>query len=310
MKTLQKAISVNGEDKSMSFPDDFRANLSAWQESEKVRLIIVTSGRKCLEPFDRCDPVGLLVRMFLESPVWFNPVTNLTWKVKELNKVRITRKRYAKNPLSLKPSAEILKVKDIPSKRLLYRLVPSVRRTAGIVSGSLPDTTRKEITTSPEKREVPHLENLIEKSLLPTPVASDATAGSIISEKDRYFVTSTGMPRKVNQRGTEGSVGLGRLVKLLPTPNASEALKYTRKFNPGSQMGTSLTALALNNMLPTPQARDWKGMQGRGYKGISSDLPTVICKAVGKTSQLNPLFVAQMMGFPPDWTVGPFQSGE
>lgn len=29
----------------------------------------------------------------------------------------------------------------------------------------------------------------------------------------------------------------------------------------------------------------------------------------GKTSQLNPLFVAEMMGFPPDWTVLPFQSG-
>lgn len=29
----------------------------------------------------------------------------------------------------------------------------------------------------------------------------------------------------------------------------------------------------------------------------------------GKTSQLNPLFVAEMMGFSPDWTVLPFQSG-
>jgi hypothetical protein len=30
----------------------------------------------------------------------------------------------------------------------------------------------------------------------------------------------------------------------------------------------------------------------------------------GKTSQLNPLFVAEMMGFPTDWTILPFQSGE
>lgn len=30
----------------------------------------------------------------------------------------------------------------------------------------------------------------------------------------------------------------------------------------------------------------------------------------GGTSQLNPLFVAEMMGFPPDWTVLPFQSGD
>jgi site-specific DNA-cytosine methylase len=30
----------------------------------------------------------------------------------------------------------------------------------------------------------------------------------------------------------------------------------------------------------------------------------------GKTSQLNPRFVAEMMGFPVNWTELPFQSGE
>jgi len=29
-----------------------------------------------------------------------------------------------------------------------------------------------------------------------------------------------------------------------------------------------------------------------------------------KTSQLNPRFVAEMMGFPPNWTELPFQNGE
>jgi hypothetical protein len=33
-------------------------------------------------------------------------------------------------------------------------------------------------------------------------------------------------------------------------------------------------------------------------------------QATGATSQLNPRFVAEMMGFPVDWTVLPFQSGE
>jgi hypothetical protein len=31
---------------------------------------------------------------------------------------------------------------------------------------------------------------------------------------------------------------------------------------------------------------------------------------IGKTSQLNPPFVLEMMGFPPDWTELPFRSGE
>jgi hypothetical protein len=30
----------------------------------------------------------------------------------------------------------------------------------------------------------------------------------------------------------------------------------------------------------------------------------------GKTSQLNPLFVLEMMGFNPDWTLLPFLNGE
>jgi hypothetical protein len=30
---------------------------------------------------------------------------------------------------------------------------------------------------------------------------------------------------------------------------------------------------------------------------------------IGTDSQLNPLFVAEMMGFPTDWTILPFQNG-
>jgi hypothetical protein len=30
----------------------------------------------------------------------------------------------------------------------------------------------------------------------------------------------------------------------------------------------------------------------------------------GKTSQLSPLFVEEMMGFPKGWTASPFQSGD
>jgi len=31
---------------------------------------------------------------------------------------------------------------------------------------------------------------------------------------------------------------------------------------------------------------------------------------IGKTFQLNPQYVCEMMGFPIDWTVLPFQNGE
>ena len=90
--------------------------------------------------------------------------------------------------------------------------------------------------------------------LLPTPMASDATTGAIIGKNDQFVTTRNGTPRRINQNGQNGSVGLARMVRLLPTPNAREADKYSKKYNPNSQMGTALTAMAVNGMLPTPAA--------------------------------------------------------
>jgi DNA (cytosine-5)-methyltransferase 1 len=55
----------------------------------------------------------------------------------------------------------------------------------------------------------------------PTPTASDGTSGAVIGKNDTFYTTSTGMPRKVNQNGKDGSVGLGRLVQMWPTPSTS-----------------------------------------------------------------------------------------
>lgn len=131
-----------------------------------------------------------------------------------------------------------------------------------------------------------------------------------------------GTPRRINQNGQNGCVGLARMVRLLPTPNAREADKYSKKYNPNSQMGTALTAMAVNGMLPTPAARDYqpsvspqalKRKNGKMRTDALCNLPVMLgehhSQNGGKTSQLNPLFVAEMMGFPPDWTVLPFQSG-
>jgi hypothetical protein len=75
-----------------------------------------------------------------------------------------------------------------------------------------------------------------------------------------------------------------------------------------------LTTLAKMGMLPTPATRDYKGARSSealaqaGRKETNS-LPDAFAQT-GKTSQLNPQFVAEMMGFPTDWTILPFQSGE
>lgn len=240
---------------------------------------------------------------------------------------------------------------------VLFRLVPSERRTEETVSSLLPTvqtqglkvcnengkTTFYPVGLLPTPRAVEVVEHPMKAAartkdrtgtklnnlslgaafgLLPTPMASDATTGAIIGKNDQFVTTRNGTPRRINQNGQNGSVGLARMVRLLPTPNAREADKYSKKYNPNSQMGTALTAMAVNGMLPTPAARDYqpsvspqalKRKNGKMRTDALCNLPVMLgehhSQNGGKTSQLNPLFVAEMMGFPPDWTVLPFQSG-
>lgn len=103
---------------------------------------------------------------------------------------------------------------------------------------------------------------------------------------------------------------------LLPTPVAQYG---GRKFRPGKKIITKtgqkfrpdLQQLASAGLLPTPTARDWKGAQARSYNQERIDnLPGLIRFRLGKTGQLNPLFVGEMMGFPDHWLTSPFLNGE
>lgn len=344
--------------KSMSSPEVFLPAFFLAPDSERERKMTATSGRKCYERYGRFSPIGLLVKTLLESSQWYNPAVKLRWDVKNLCSERLTEKEYCigRNTLS-KQCVTTLNVKDISSNRLLFRLVPSERRTEETVSSLLPTvqtqglkvcnengkTTFYPVGLLPTPRAVEVVEHPMKAAartkdrtgtklnnlssgaafgLLPTPMASDATTGAIIGKNDQFVTTRNGTPRRINQNGQNGSVGLARMVRLLPTPNAREADKYSKKYNPNSQMGTALTAMAVNGMLPTPAARDYqpsvspqalKRKNGKMRTDALCNLPVMLgehhSQNGGKTSQLNPLFVAEMMGFPPDWTVLPFQSG-
>lgn len=257
-------------------------------------------------------PLGLLVRMLLASYQWYNPARRLTWKVCRLRSMRINRS------LSSKPSARTLKPKDILSNRLLYRLVPSVRPIEETESGSSLVTTASDYEkkrvkenrirmaeylrtnllqtpTTVQRCEAPEkmkeralkkgykngttynslLSQLVYGGLLPTPQAADSSIGAVIGQNDRFIITKNGMFRKVNQNGSNGSVGLGRIFHLMSTPTASDWKGGSTRKNPSLQR-TSL----------------------RGE--IHADY------GIGKTSQLNPLFVEEMMGFPTYWILMPF----
>jgi hypothetical protein len=115
------------------------------------------------------------------------------------------------------------------------------------------------------------------------------------------------------------------VARLFPTPTAIEGVKWTNTWNPNSQMGQSLSAMAGSGMLPTPTARDWKGETNPGVRKEGSGciygdtLPDTVMREAkkqdsvgGQSSRLSPLFTEEMMGFPFLWTTLPFlsQNGE
>ena len=284
-----------GEIKISSSPEDSHVNHSPSPGNNLEQKMTATSGRRCLELFERWGRGGSWAKTFAALLIgqgdWYSTRCRLIWKLK-----------------------------GTKSSRLWFQIAPSMLPIEEIGSGLLPTVLTQGMKECVNRKSVP-----INYALLPTPVSSDATTGAIIGKNDTYRETSTGMPRKINQNGTDGSVGLGRLVKLLKTPSAADAYtenmskmedgRIQRKLEKGWTI--DLNDMAAMKLLPTPQATDSKGgataesYEARG-RDESNDLRTwaAFQERTGKTSQLNPRFVMEMMGFPPDWTELPFLNGD
>lgn len=279
IRILQLRIFGDEGDGSTSSQEVSHASPFPLPAGERARRTAVTSGLTCSVPFTRSGPVGLLVRTLVASSRWYSPARRLTWDVSPLCSERISLYTARGRNTSSRPSAVILSVKDIPSSRCLFRLVPSVPRTEGTVSG-----------------------------LLPTPIASDFKVRGLGSQQK-------GLPEIIREM-------------LLPTPTATEIHHWQRverwkrqgrlsmhETEDGEKNPNGLTDfLDFHGLLPTPTARDWKGaptlenFKRKGKKPWQGSLPDFFARA-GRSFQLNPLFVAEMMGFPVNWTVLPFLPG-
>nr|DAZ47103.1 MAG TPA: hypothetical protein [Caudoviricetes sp.] len=292
MQTSQKPISPHGGGESTFFQEGSLANLSALPDNERERAMTVTSGLKCYGLYGRYSPLGSLARTLLASSRWYSPARRLKWEAKPLFSERLTEKEYCcVKSTSSRPSAETLEVKDIPSNRFLFRLVPSEHRTGGTGSGLwqdlLPTPRAVEIVEHPMKqaarlkdRTGMKLNNLSSGAafgLLPTPMATEVRHEKRVMEL-KHAGGNTFHSRKNGETRPNGLTDCMDFHGLLPTPTASD-----------KEMGT---------------AKDRK--DGKSRMG---ELKHFVAHQRGQTSQLNPLFVAEMMGFPVDWTVSPFQSG-
>ena len=236
-----------------------------------------TCGRKCCGQYVKSGPLGSLARTLLESSRWFSPARRLKWEAVPLSSEKITEKEYSSaKSTSSKPSAATLREKVIPSSRLLFRLVPSERPTAGTASGLLPTVQ----TQGLKRCNVDGKTEFMPLELLPTPMSTEVRHEQRVKELKEAGKTNF----RSREKGQSGANGL-------------------------------MDYMDFHGMLPTPAAQDGKNSTIPKSQTKRQQLPGVIgrnCQpSDGQDSpQLNPLFVEEMMGFPADWLVSPFLSGE
>jgi hypothetical protein len=214
-------------------------------------------------------------------------------------------------------------MKGTKFNRILFQLQPKMHRTDEIGVGLLPTPTVGIVTggQNPEKGGQMGLGYMSRKGMLPTPQAmllkTPCTADAYtenMSKKDQKFGNSGTLAQEVQtgfiyQRG------------MLPTPTAMDSTNATATMKSTQVKEGSMHSVTLNRamsmgMLPTPTAQIIKHSHKKEYwdkrikDGRQEHLSMVIHGHNGMNSQLNPRFVAEMMGFPPNWTELPFQSGE
>lgn len=234
METLRTQILENGEVLSMCFPEDSPVSHSVSQEIEKVQQMTVTSGRRCLEQFEKFYPVG-------------------SWE-RTLGGLLVGRKAWYSKQCAL-----IWKLRGIGFKRLLFQLVPLAHRTEEIGYGLLPT-----IMTQGIKK---------------------------CGKKGTYFIP----------------------INMLPTPAAidSGSGRMNRSLSAGAASRPSLAMGARMGLLPTPKAQDYKSALYDRKRGNLQEVTAQMYEnGTSQTSRLNPLYVAEMMGFPVDWTLSPFLHGD
>lgn len=164
----------------MSSRVDSPANPSVLPENGGGREITVISGRRCSGLLTKSGPLGLSVRMLLESPLWWKEGFSLRWDASPLCSKRMTNftDTNFNSPSPSNASAKTLRVLDTPSSRCLFRLrllpTPTARDEK---NPSSPDGKR--IQRKMEQGYTIELNDLAAMQLLPTPTCNDSTNASI-----------------------------------------------------------------------------------------------------------------------------------
>lgn len=133
------------------------------------------------------------------------------------------------------------------------------------------------------------------QDLIPTPITSDAQGGAVKLARGKRL-----------RNGQVFSATLKDLAasKMLPTPQ-TQGLKVCNK--------DGKTEFLNLELLPTPKAQEARGNCSVNRNKFNlTDKIAELTSPTSDASQLNPLFVTEMMGYPLEWLTLPFlsQSGE
>ena len=357
MKTSRQQTSQGGKDKSTYSQEDSLANLSVQQDGDLERTMTATSGQRCYESSGRYSPLSSLVRTLLVSSRWYSPAKRLRWEAQPLSSRRTTTFTKKSKSSSSKPSAQTLSVKDTPSSRLLFRLVPSVRPINETECGSSQEGMFPHLLLTPCTREFCEDPASMRARAKRNGYKNGTKYNSLLSQVVYSDMLPTPLTQglKVCENGKQRILSLG----LLPTPLAVEIQHSKRikalKKKGGKTMGSRANGeqrpnglmdfFNFHGILPTPCAQDFKkrgvnskqkglpemfrkwdwlltpgasdGMRimmtmdnlkrHRKKNAAQSNLSEQIAhKNGGGTSQLSPLFVEEMMGYPLIYLVLPF----
>jgi len=295
---------------------DSPASPTPLQGSEKERTTLDISGQRCLELLEKSNQHGSWVKMFTALLIgqtgWFSMRCILTWKQKASK-----------------------------SKRLFFQLQVSTPRTDGIEFGLLRTPAAQEPGISVERlvtkdgqpakigeraydKHTGRLAQVgviqqVQMGLLPTPQAIDGNG------QGRDLRLKKDCNRDPEQPGSwRGDLKDFAAKGLLPTPLVSnvhhaERIKKLKEAGAETMASRKLGAsrpnglidyLDFNGMLPTPKTQDSRhALKDRGKSNLGEEM-SQWGQDNGIGSQLNPPFVAEMMGFPPNWTELPFLNGE
>ena len=173
------------------------ASRSVLPGSEEARRMTVISGRKCCELYKNSGPLGLLVRMLLGSSIWRSTRCTLTWKTKV-----------------------------IPSKRLLFRLVPLTPRTGETGASLWPTVTTNSVSQRTKRYKQGGLPLAMVVKMWSTPTATDSkgsgAAGTKAAEHDLMFY-----PTPTTGAGLCG--GTGNYLQLKKLADAGQITEEERK---------------------------------------------------------------------------------